>query len=64
MNIYNSNNKCPKCGGKEIKDSHHSNITKCRSYIYHSSFDGEHIHRKCERCHYEWPERPLDVEKE
>ncbi|MCK4240854.1 MAG: hypothetical protein KAX30_04465 [Candidatus Atribacteria bacterium] len=61
MNIYSDKSKCPKCGNADISSAYHKDITKCG---WNKPFEGEHIHRHCRNCHYEWPERPLDVEKE
>lgn len=62
MNIYRSSNKCPKCGGVEISERHHEGIDKCTWGQSH--FVGEHIHRTCKRCGYQWPETPLDIKVE
>ncbi len=44
MDKYNPESKCPKCGGDLVS----------------TTYRGNHIERTCQRCHYEWYEKPLD----
>ena len=60
MDKYNLKAKCPKCGNEDINSAYHDNFTKCG---WSNRFAGEHMHRHCRNCGYEWPEQPLDVEE-
>ena len=50
--------KCPKCGHKDVHTGY------CASgrpaMICWLIVDDEHLHRYCQRCHYEWLEACLD----
>ena len=46
MQPYNPTAKCPKCGHDKV-ETHYRPLNV--------------MERRCERCSYEWPERPLDV---
>jgi len=45
MQPYNPASKCPKCGHDKVETSYRSTNV---------------MERRCERCTYDWPERPLD----
>ena len=59
-NKYNPSAKCPKCGHEVVFTSYQ----KQRSYTCLSGCsDGEHLHRTCQRCQYQWPEAVLELER-
>lgn len=65
MKPYDPNAKCPKCGWDEISSSWIP-ADKCwtaepRRWEGNQTREA-HISRTCRRCHYRWPEAPLDAE--
>lgn len=59
MKKYDPKSKCPKCGDKKV------NTYYCRGdkYTYGTICGGEdteHLHRNCQKCHYEWLEAVLE----
>ena len=46
MKIFNAGRGCPKCGCKKTFDKYDEGLNQ--------------IQRKCTRCDYLWPEKPLD----
>jgi hypothetical protein len=62
MNKFNPKAKCSKCGHTKIRTWYCNNILY-GSICYDSEFyynKKEHLHRGCERCHFEWLELCLD----
>jgi len=55
MKEFNFKEKCSKCGGEEILTFY----CKGSRWGWECSFTkvSEHLHRKCERCKYEWAEK-------
>lgn len=66
MEKYDSSRGCPKCAGEETIDKWHKECWNCEVIWGHfkKQFSGEHIHRKCKRCAFEWAEMPVDGEEE
>ena len=60
MRKYNPKGVCIKCGGTDISSVYHEDFTKCG---WSNHFEGEHIHRHCRNCGYEWPEKPSDAKE-
>lgn len=57
---FNAQSKCPKCSGEEVKTHYCKGVYfswECRS-----GKGGEHLHRVCNRCHYEWLQAVIPVE--
>lgn len=61
--LYDPERRCPKCGGEaravwfpEV------DVPWRRVAGYKNNPECEHINRRCQTCHYNWPERPLDSE--
>ena len=55
-------NDCPKCG------CDNSTVEFCQGIggkkkVTGCEISGEHLHRKCSRCNYEWTEGCLDAKK-
>jgi hypothetical protein len=52
---YHINNPCPKCGTPKAPVEYHEHETAlgCPEA-------GEHMHRTCQTCHFEWAEEPLN----
>lgn len=55
---------CPKCGHKRVlmiycKGTDPYNATRC-----YFRFGRDHLHRRCNRCHYEWHEATTDTGNE
>ena len=67
MKIYDETALCPKCGNEDVRVSYCERprpARACWPSIEADDKDGEHFHRKCSRCHYEWlelclPEPPV-----
>lgn len=51
--------KCIKCGSSDIYTVWHACEYSC-SPSSHSVFAGEHLHRFCRGCHFEWRAQTLD----
>jgi hypothetical protein len=49
---------CIKCGGTDIHTAWHKNENHCGG-ILEPKFKGEHLHKHCRNCAYEWPEPVL-----
>lgn len=51
---------CPKCGHDDVGTLYLTSTAAfaCRA-LRHQHLDREHLHRTCQRCRYEWVERPL-----
>jgi len=49
--VFNEKATCSKCGGKDI-----------RAKYCTDGWAGEHLHRWCHRCGYEWVEACLPTE--
>ncbi len=52
---FNPEGKCPKCEHKELKTFYC--VGSQFSWRCGLETEGEHLHRKCQRCHYEWLEK-------
>jgi len=57
---------CAKCGSTDIMTKFHNSRYACdRSTGTWSAvaytFEGEHLHKTCRDCGYQWPDTPLDV---
>lgn len=64
INPFKANPVCPKCGGKEINTIYHEHSSeeswkdeKCHGR--HNDYEdiGEHLHRTCKCCKFEWLEK-------
>ena len=65
MNIYNKDAFCTKCGGVDISSNYHRESLGCSMYSSPCSWiKVEHILRHCRNCHWEWGEKPLNIEEE
>lgn len=62
MKPYDEKTVCPKCGWKVISTRYHAKPEPLQACAIAGG--GEHMHRKCERCGYEWLEGPLEVSGE
>jgi hypothetical protein len=51
MQPFSRYRDCPKCGASGVAATWHSS---CEQFL------PEHIHRRCERCGFDWPESPVD----
>ena len=63
MKRFKQDSKCAKCGMYSASHIWHESDYHCRGDEIQpmtKRFRGEHIHRKCNQCGYEWPELPLD----
>jgi predicted nucleic-acid-binding Zn-ribbon protein len=60
MEPYSRYHDCPKCGGVSVQTRFHLSGSDC-SLGGPSYPTGEHLHRTCERCGYNWPEAPLNA---
>lgn len=71
MQPFDPSRKCPKCGHDQVRVSY-CNKERWQHYgdardVYEVAVgddgdDCEHLHRICERCHYEWVEACLSGE--
>lgn len=62
--VFNENATCPKCGGAEVGMIYHDGEYRydCMlKYVYPNR--GEHIERRCQRCHYTWAEACIEPPK-
>jgi hypothetical protein len=58
MDEFDRSRNCPKCGSsKPSEDVYHPESME----FEHGCADGEHMHRKCLDCYYQWSEAPLDA---
>lgn len=55
--------RCPKCGGLEVGTHYRREREYMPCYNVAGCPRGEHLHRICRRCHYEWPEACIGEEK-
>ena len=62
MEKYDSGRPCPKCGEKDTLDRWHKEMWNCELIWgqFKKQFKGEHIHRKCKACGFEWAEMSVD----
>ena len=64
---YDPDATCPKCGHDDIMTVHHKfgrQSTVCSpsvSAYFRDMPEGEHLHRTCRRCRYEWPEAVIAI---
>ena len=60
MQQFQEHRNCPKCGSISVKTEYHGHVrpSGCSFRL------GEHLHRLCQGCHYDWLERPLDASGE
>lgn len=62
MKMYSSRtNTCPKCreSARVFWHMHGCNPAPLTGPRFKVSFEGEHMHRQCLTCFFEWPEKPL-----
>ena len=64
VSVFNENATCPKCGDAVIvthfmSSRDDSYLGACRLNREYESYCpvGEHLHRRCQRCGFSWPER-------
>lgn len=55
--------RCVKCGGASINTSFHPRRSYCdpHSHYTFNCAEGEHLHRYCLTCHYDWTEDCADA---
>ena len=58
MKKYDPKSKCPKCGEKKVNTWYCKGNSFAYGTICHVE-EKEHLHRNCQRCHYEWLETAL-----
>ncbi len=58
--LFNEAAICPKCRGQRVRASWCPKDSHSRSVDLFARREGDWIERTCERCHYTWPEEPLD----
>lgn len=62
--LYNPDARCVKCGGENVTSYFRAKGTTLfgGSRERHASFECpvDLIERRCERCRFEWDERPMD----
>lgn len=64
MNPYDKDAFCTKCGGTEISSGYHKKSEGCSLLSDACSWvKPEHILRHCTNCHWEWLEKPLNIEE-
>jgi hypothetical protein len=58
MDEFDRSRNCPKCDSTKPSE----NVYHPESMEFeHGCADGEHMHRKCVDCYYQWSEAPLDA---
>lgn len=66
MNPFDHTSKCPKCGHKEVSTVYHKagehGAGLCTAGIGCKGAP-EYLLRTCQRCHFNWREKPLKVVK-
>lgn len=59
MEVFDRSRNCPKCGSNNpSENAYHPTSME----FEHGCVEGEHIHRKCVDCYYQWSEAPLDAQ--
>lgn len=59
--LYNPDRKCPKCGHNKIDTQYCYSAETCPAYRMIKNFaEGEHIHKTCTRCKFQWPEKCIN----
>lgn len=56
---YNPRAVCPKCSHRVITTRYHAKpepLQICAT----EGVEGEHMHRKCQRCGFEWLQKPKE----
>ncbi len=55
---FNPEARCPKCGHDTVKTRYCRGgpDSDYRDLCWDKGLNREHLHRNCERCHYEWEE--------
>jgi len=53
---FATDSKCPKCGGTLASYKYHDGKTRAPG----ETFEGEHMHRRCNMCGAERAEKPLN----
>lgn len=62
MNPYDPNAKCPKCGGEDVASAFREFVIQGNGTSPTTiGVAKENILRTCRRCHFSWPELPLDA---
>lgn len=61
--VFNDRATCPKCGNEAVatyymRSRDDAYLGRCRMNGEHETHCpiGEHLHRRCERCSFSWPE--------
>ncbi len=62
---FKANPVCPKCGGNDVDTLYHEYSASsaidvgelCHKYKNDNQDIGEHLHRTCKYCKYEWLEK-------
>ena len=60
MKPYSEKSICSKCG-HDVIETRYCGPGANRYDMARCLVDGEHLHRTCKRCGYEWLEAPLDA---
>jgi predicted nucleic-acid-binding Zn-ribbon protein len=60
VNPYDPDATCPKCGCQQVNTYYCTDYTPWYRERRNRCPGGEHLHRACSRCRYEWFEAPLD----
>lgn len=64
---FNPDGKCPKCGHDDVATGYVVNSGRYGDPCYdlpRATREGEHLHRHCRRCSFEWCEACIDPEHE
>jgi ribosomal protein S27AE len=59
LEAFDENSTCPKCGGRDVSMSYCTDTHAAGEYS--SEVTTEHMHRRCNRCGYEWLQATLDA---
>lgn len=56
MHSEATKSSCPKCGSRDVVVRYHRGGWLCNTWsrFTNSHASGEHLHRFCERCGYDW----------
>lgn len=53
--------RCPKCAGADVQVTFCMGGWDCTPSVrFRVKWGQEHLHRRCQRCSYDWPEAPID----
>jgi len=59
MKPFDEKATCPKCGCAEIRTHYCAGYDWMKWGSCTLDRNGQHLHRTCQRCHFEWPEKCL-----